>query len=46
MHNVQIYVYAYFNLYIIRQQTEIQKIMCQMVAIIHQFYSVLNFPRH
>jgi hypothetical protein len=46
MHNVQNYVYVYFNLYIIKQQTEIKKILGQMVAIIHQVYSVLNFPRH
>jgi hypothetical protein len=45
MHNVQNYVYVYFNLYIIRQQTEIQKILGQIVAIIHQIYSVRNFPR-
>ena len=46
MHNnVLNYVYVYFNQYIIRQQTEIQNILGQMLAIIHQVYSVLNFPR-
>jgi len=45
MHNVQNYVYVYFNPYIIRQQTEIQKILGQIVAIIHQVYSVRNFSR-
>ena len=44
MHDVQNYVYVYFNLYIIRQQTEIQKILCQMVTIVHHVYSVLNVP--